>query len=163
MLGDFNVKTVLMTMASAGLLAILVGCGSSKCEQVCQKYNGCGVKERDHTVDCPIFCGNVDSFEKRAGAVTLEDGGQSANGCQSEFDGYLSCWQTNIGAVCADQTTADSPCAAQAASWSTCLNAYCTKTGGDGGYPNGKDIACVETDDAPYAGWTDNTGEPPFN
>jgi len=104
----------LISSLSAALFLAISGC-SSPCESVCSSFNDCELKQRDHDVDCPTYCGRVEQFQEEATK-------QSADTCQTQFDAYISCWETNLSDICNAENTA---CDASLKAWTDCVAKFC--------------------------------------
>ena len=125
-------KASALTLSLCAALSVLSGC-STPCEHVCSSFNACSVEERDHKVDCPSFCEREQEFEESAQKT-------GADTCKKEFDAHLSCWETNIGAICDAEST---KCEASATAWTDCMAKFCAVEA------NAMDQACAPQDEGP--------------
>lgn len=126
-----NTSRLILSL-SAALSLFVVGC-SSPCESVCSSFNECALDQRDHDVDCPTYCGRVEQFQEKAAS-------SSADTCQTEFDAYISCWETNIADICNAENT---KCDESLAAWTGCVAKFCAIEA------NATDQACAPLGDDP--------------
>ena len=114
------------------MLIGLTGC-STPCESVCSSFNDCAIDQRDHDVDCATFCDREQQFEDAATK-------SGADTCKTQFDAYISCWDSNIGDICNAENT---KCDAAVTSWTDCVAKFCAVDA------NATDPACVPQDEGP--------------
>jgi hypothetical protein len=110
----------------------LVGC-STPCEDVCSTFNECTLAERGHKVDCSTYCEREQLFEEKAASV-------NADTCKTQFDAYISCWDTNSADICNAENTS---CDASLTAWTDCVAKFCAVEA------NATDPACVPQDEGP--------------
>lgn len=121
----------LMFLMGAALFA-LSGC-STPCESVCADFNDCEISERDHDVDCPTYCDREQQFEDTASKA-------GADTCKTQFDAYISCWESNVANICDAENT---QCDATLTAWTDCVATFCAIEA------NANDQACVPQDEGP--------------
>lgn len=126
-----NASRLILSLSTA-LSLFVIGC-SSPCESVCASFNECELDERDHDVDCATYCGRVEQFQEKAAS-------SGADTCQTEFDAYVSCWETNIADICDAENT---KCDASLTAWTGCVDKFCAIEA------NATDQACVVVGDDP--------------
>jgi hypothetical protein len=126
------VKASPLILSLCAALVALSGC-STPCESVCSSFNSCTVAERDHKVDCATFCDREQQFEESAAKTR-------ADTCKKQFDAHLSCWETNVGAICDAENT---KCEMSATAWTDCMAKFCAVEA------NAKNQACVPQDEGP--------------
>jgi len=126
-----NASHLIRSLSAAILLAVS-GC-STPCESVCATFNDCPISKRNHDVDCPTFCGREQQFEEKAAAT-------GADTCQSQFNAYISCWDTNSANICDAKNTS---CDASLTAWTDCMAKFCAVEA------NATDQACVAQDEGP--------------
>ena len=117
---------------STALFSAASGC-STPCESVCSSLNDCALDKRAYDMDCANFCGRVEQFQEKA-----TDTG--ADTCQTQFDAYTSCWETNIADVCDAENTA---CESSRTAWTDCMAKFCAIEA------NATDQACVAQEEGP--------------
>jgi hypothetical protein len=110
----------------------LVGC-STPCESVCASFNDCPIDKRNHDVDCPTYCDREQQFEETAAKT-------GADTCKTQFDAYISCWDSNIGDICNAEST---KCDESEKAWVACVGKFCAVDA------NATDPACVPQDMPP--------------
>jgi hypothetical protein len=127
-----TVKASTLILSLCAALSVLSGC-SSPCESVCSSFNSCTITERSNKVDCTTFCEREQQFEETAAE-------RGADTCKKEFDAHISCWETNIGDICNDESK---KCEASATAWTDCMAKFCAVDA------NANDQACVPQDEGP--------------
>jgi hypothetical protein len=126
------VKASHSIFALCAALFALAGC-STPCESVCSTFNDCAIDQRSYEFDCGTYCGRVEQFQASAEAA-------GADTCKTQFDAYISCWETNIADICNAENT---QCDASAAAWVECMAKFCAVEA------NAKDPGCVVQDEGP--------------
>ncbi len=127
-----NASRLILSLSAALFLAIS-GC-ATPCESVCSSFNDCPIDERSNDVDCATFCGRVEQFQEKAAATS------GADTCQTQFDAYISCWETNVADICDVENT---KCDESLTAWTGCVDKFCAVKA------NATDQACVVVGDDP--------------
>lgn len=84
-------------------------------------------------MDCGTFCLREEQFEEAAKA----GGGDS---CETQFDAYISCWDSNSGDICNKESTV---CDETLTAWVDCMAKFCAVEA------NATKPECVPQDEGP--------------